>query len=264
MTERNATWQKRVSLTSYQRLIMKSASLLFLLLTAIMLVSCKNDEEGSLTIHFAAEYEGMPLEMFETKAHSSGDQLQFVHLSLLASDLWLEHISDSHKLKDIELVDMSFDDPSSALEGFTLHIDQIPANAYQGLRFGIGVPADLNAREPSDFGSTSPLSKNGYYWSAWESYIFMKIEGRFDNAGDGNFDTAFAYHTGSDDLYRILTTPIPITIENGENTEITVFIDYKDLLDGIDIRSNPQNHNPQDSIQIARIVNNLGNAISIQ
>jgi len=226
-------------------------------------VACKDDEKGNLTIHFKALYDGQPLSMFNTKPFTNPEQLQFTHLSFLVSDLALVDQSNTVDLDDIELVDLSFDDVNDADLGYIIQFKDIDARNYSGIKFGIGVPADLNAKTPSEFPSNHPLSKTGYYWEAWSSYIFTKIEGHIDTLGIGDFTTGFAYHTGTDDLYLPLEAPVPITIEDGKNKVIEIVIDYKEVLDGINIKANPQNHNPADSIQIAQIVENLSHAITL-
>jgi hypothetical protein len=244
---------------------MKIFTFLFLLISAFLLGSCHKDDKGSLTLRFIARVDADPLVMFEPHSFIDEYDLQFTHLSMLISDLQLSDNGDPEFLSDIELVDMSFEDVAAASQGFEVHFDDIPAATYDEISFGIGVPPDVNSKTPADFPSSSPLSKTGYYWIPWSSYIFMKTEGRIDTALPGDFETAFAYHTGSDHLYRILESGsgFPITIEDGKDTEISIVIDYALLLEGIDIASKPQNHNPEDSIQIGKIVNNLQNAITL-
>ena len=116
---------------------------------------------------------------------------------------------------------------------------------------------------PSDFSSSSPLSKTGYYWDAWQSYIFSKTEGRLDTVGNGLPELGFALHVGSDALYRVLQAPIPLTIEDGKSLNVDVIVDYRLLLQGIDIKSNPQNHSPSDVTNITALVNNMANAFSL-
>ncbi len=235
--------------------------LFFILLISI--ASCKEDKGGSLTLHFKAYYDGQPLPMFLSKPFTGLQQLQFTHLSMMVSDLTLLDQTNKVSLKDVELVDLSFDDVSSADVGYSINIANLPAKNYSGLSFGIGVPQDMNAKKPADFPSSSPLSNSSYYWVAWDSFIFMKTEGRIDTIGNGSFDTGFAFHTGTDNLYRVFETNIPIAIEDGKNKDIEIHLDYKKVLEGIDIKSNPQNHNPKDSIQIRMLVQNLGNALTL-
>ncbi len=242
---------------------MKIQVLCLSVLLLIGINSCKKDTGGTLTLHFKALYDGQSLPMFVTKPYTNPEQLQFTHLSFLVSDLVLLDQSSKVNLKDVELVDLSFDDANTADGGYTISIDNLPAKNYSGLSFGIGVPADMNVKKPADYPSSSPLSNSSYYWVAWDSFIFMKTEGRIDTIGNGSFDTGFAFHTGTDNLYRIVEANIPILIEDGKNKQIDIDLDYKKVLDGIDIKSNPQNHNPKDSLQIKVLVQNLSGALTL-
>ena len=241
-------------------------SLLFLLssLFLVGLISCKkDDEQGSVTIRFKAVYDGQPLKTFETLPYDDGQQLQFTHLSMYIADLALQSGSGSEVLDDIELINLSFDNTNDASEGYVITIGDVPAKAYTGIRFGVGVPQDLNAMQPPDFPSSNPLSNTGYYWLAWNSYIFSKTEGRLDSLGNGNLDLGFALHTGSDPLYAGLEAAIPITIEDGKEKVIEIVLDYKILLQGLDIKGNPQNHNPDDIANIEALVNHYGDAFTL-
>ena len=234
-------------------------SILFLLVVA----GCDKDRDGSLTLNFKGEYDQDPLVMFDE--HLLGTlPLRFSHLSMYISDIELLKDGGSQHLSDIELIDLSYNDVTTATAGTSIQFDNIPADSYTGLRFSIGVPADLNEQLPADFPSTNPLSRTGYYWQAWQSYIFMKIEGSIETGLAGNFETPFSYHTGTDELYRTFEVTIPaFNISDGQNEEVNVHFDYNDMFEGVDIISNPQNHNPQDSVQINRIVNNLQSGINI-
>lgn len=221
--------------------------------------SCKNDDpaEGSLTIHFKPVYEGQPLTTLSSRPFENGQQLQIGLISMLISDIQLYENGTDEYLDDVELVDLSFDNAQDAEAGYILTLQGIPASSYDGIKFGIGVPPDVNAKVPADFPSSNPLSKTGYYWPSWDSYIFMKTEGHLDTLGNGVFDLGFSIHTGTDALYRSLEAPIPLVIEDGKETELNVIIDYKKLLAGLDIKSMPQNHSPSDTILIQAMMNNL-------
>ncbi len=244
---------------------MQIIRILFLITMIISIGSCKKDEAGSLTLHFLASMDGTPLEMFKPYSFIESNDIQFTHLSMLVSDLKLLTPTGSQFLKDVELVDLSFDDITAASGGYSVHIGNIPADTYSGITFGIGVPHDINTKNPSDFASGNPLSKTSYFWLAWESYIFMKTEGRIDTDLPGDFETSFAYHTGTDDLYTILVleSGFPLTIIDGQDTELSIVFDYGKILEGIDIEANPQNHNPEDTVQINKIVNNLQSSITL-
>lgn len=238
--------------------------LLLIALLSISIIACKDDDkEGTLKLHFKAVYDGTPLRTFETYPFNGAEQIEFSLLSMYISDLRLYNQSGEKHLHDIELVDIGFDTPQAAADGYTLVLDQVPAGTYDGILFSIGVPADENIKKPADFPSSSPLSKTGYYWSAWESYIFMKTEGRLDTLGNDNFEVGFAMHTGSDDLFRTMDGPVTLSIEDGKQTDLTIVFDYKKLLEGVDIKHYPQNHTPQDTVQIKKLVNNFPSSITL-
>ncbi len=245
----------------------KHMRLFFLLAITTCVVgfsSCKEDNpEGTLTLHFKAVYDGQPLQTFTTHPFEGIQQIQFTHLSMMVADLQLVNGSSVKDLDDIELVDLSFDNLAAAEAGYTLTIRNVTAGSYDGINFGLGVPPDLNQKKPADFSSGSPLSKTGYYWVAWNSYIFSKTEGRLDTLGNGALDLGFAMHTGSDALYRAGQGTLPIVIEEGKTTNMNILLDYKNLLQGVDIKSHPQNHTQSDTSEILKIVNNYGTSITL-
>lgn len=246
-------------LQKYSKWLMAAA-----VVPVLFLSSCKDDEEGTLIVRFLAEYDGLPVTTFAIQPFDAPQRILFTHASFFASDIALLYGSNQNVVRDMELVDLSFDTEADAEAGYAITLTGVRAGTYSGFAFGVGVPADLNDDQPSDFPSSNPLSKVSYYWDAWDSYIFMKTEGRLDTLGTGSLDLGFALHTGSDPLYTVLTAQTPIQITDGGATEIHVVIDYKDLLSGLDIKSNPQNHNPSDTLVIQGLIQNLPSAVSLR
>lgn len=245
---------------------MKHLNFIFFSLLIVGLVSCKDDPaatEGTVSIHFKAVYDDQPLQMFNTRPFENGQSLEFTHLSMIISDLELLRQGSAELLDEAEIVNLTYDNTTAAEAGYTLTISGVPTGAYDGIRFGVGVPADVNVKKPADFPSSNPLSNTAYYWTPWNSYIFMKTEGRLDTLGNGTTDLGFALHTGSDALYSVLEANIPLIIEDGIETNLDVVIDYKKVLQGVDIKANPQNHSPDDISTITAIVNNLAIAFSL-
>lgn len=237
---------------------------IFLLGILAALPACQKEEEGTLIVRFLAAYDGQPLTTFTIHPFDSPQRISFTHMSFFASDLTLGDGQDREILKDVELVNLSAEDILAAQEGFALTFRGVKAGVYNGFSFGMGVPPDLNADQPADYSSSNPLSKTSYYWGAWNSYIFMKTEGRLDTTGSGNLGLGFALHTGTDPLYRVLKAETPIEIVNGGATEIHLVLDYKTLLSGIGLKETPQNHNPSDTLAIQQLIKNLPSAVSLQ
>ena len=245
---------------------MKLLNFIFFSLLILGLASCNDDPadtEGTVTIHFKAVYDDIPLQMFNNRPFENGQTLEFTHLSMIISDLELLKQGSPELLDEVEIVNLTFDNTTAAEAGYTLTISGVPTGTYDGMRFGVGVPEDVNAKKPADFPSGNPLSNTAYYWTPWSSYIFMKTEGRLDTIGNGTTDLGFALHTGSDALYNILEANIPLTVQDGLETNLDIVIDYKKVLQGVDIKANPQNHSPDDISTITAIVNNLAIAFSL-
>ncbi|MBL0005741.1 MAG: hypothetical protein IPP25_00755 [Saprospiraceae bacterium] len=245
---------------------MKLLNFIFFSLLILGLASCNDDPadtKGTVTLHFKAVYDDIPLQMFNNRPFENGQTLEFTHLSMIISDLELLKQGSPELLDEVEIVNLTFDNTTAAEAGYTLTISGVPTGTYDGMRFGVGVPADVNAKKPADFSSGNPLSNTAYYWTPWSSYIFMKTEGRLDTIGNGTTDLGFALHTGSDALYNILEANIPLTVQDGLETTMDIVIDYKKVLQGVDIKANPQNHSPDDISTITAIVNNLAIAFSL-
>ena len=231
---------------------MKLLNFIFFSLLILGLASCNDDPadtKGTVTLHFKAVYDDIPLQMFNNRPFENGQTLEFTHLSMIISDLELLKQGSPELLDEVEIVNLTFDNTTAAEAGYTLTIS--------------GVPTDVNAKKPADFPSGNPLSNTAYYWTPWSSYIFMKTEGRLDTIGNGTTDLGFALHTGSDALYNILEANIPLTVQDGLETNMDIVIDYKKVLQGVDIKANPQNHSPDDISTITAIVNNLAIAFSL-
>jgi len=210
--------------------------LLFLsLLVIIMFSSCKKDN-GSFELTFTTKTQSGNLVLFENFDLADGTQLNLNKLQFYISDLRLLSDGGEVQLTDVNLVSFNtHSDASTAALGETLTFNDIPQGEYSGIKFGIGVNTDLNAKSPTYYAGLEEetvLSSPADYWSNWESYVFTKIEGYFDRngngtAGGGDDDEELTYHTGTDELYREKTINSTITVPEGGtfNLPLTVDID---------------------------------------
>jgi hypothetical protein len=250
--------------------------ILLTLLVGFVFSACKK-EDGSLSLTFKPEYDGAPLVMFEEKSFNDFRAIKFSAVNFFLSDVKLEKDGVVTELGDISLVDMSASSLAGAEAGATIFFDDIEPGDYDRLTFGIGVPDDLNNKEPGDFSSDHPLSNGGFYWMNWNSYIFSKTEGTMDTVGNGTFDLGWLVHTGSAvdslgninfDAYRSFSTPNMISVKEDATTDVNFRVDYKVMLqeNGIpfDLHIKPRNHNPNDTARLKVFVNNYSNAISIE
>ena len=126
----------------------------------------------------------------------------------------------------------------------------------------IGLSEEQNASVPSDYSSSNPLSKSSEYWLAWNSYIFVKFEGFFDADGDGEPETGFNLHLGSDAASR----PIARNSDDSDG-EISLIIDLMDVFDNgqiYDIRTNPNIHSLEQMPLAEFLMDNLASSLRLE
>lgn len=229
-------------------------------LTLSAFYSCQDDgddevKDGTLKLTFKAVYDGEPAVVnSEEYEYFDGKKLKLATLNLFVSKPTLSmDQQNAEELTDIFFVDFSQANRTAqgAQDGISYTWELAPGE-YNTLNMGLGVSSDLNALLPTDYPTDHPLNEFGSqaYWTPWNSFIFSKIEGRYDKDGDNSFATGFAYHIGSDNMYREKETNGNFTIKAEEETEWVITIDYRQVLgdpaEYIDIEQFPAFHSPQD------------------
>lgn len=237
---------------------------MFVLMT-LLLGACK--DTGSLEVKFIATYDDAPLVLGENFAYEDY-QLQFQKSDFFVSELALTSGSEITEVKDVDFVDFTSNNFTleNAENGFSLIYSEIPEGNYDGIRFGIGVPSTQNATVPADYNSEHVLSTGGFYWEAWNSFIFAKLEGKYEDQL-GTFNNPFLFHTGTDDMFRTSEGQINIDISEDNTTVVEITIDHKKLLEEqsgqyYDIQNNAANHDPLEPGPLLMLVNNYSKAIS--
>ena len=247
--------------------------LLFSFIILLSISGCKKDEEttGAVEIKIQLQYEGLPYVQSEVIQYNDDIQLFFSRLSFFISDANIVSTGNqSILLTELDywrIAEAQFDS-NSAEAGFSKRFDNIPTGSYNQLEFSIGVPPEMNAQAPSDFDSNSPLSDFSEYWEAWESFVFVKVEGKADSAGDGSFDTGLAFHIGGDQSYRRLNGNINLEVLEDEVAQISLIIDLKKMFETdsgmFDVLATPRLHT-EELISVAQqLLNQLVSGFLIQ
>ena len=254
---------------------MKNVLLIGISALLLALAGCDGTSEpnrgpsSTVTITFKALYNGQPLEKFKNYDYDTY-QVQFSRFNTFMSNIALLDGNAEVPVSTIEWVDFTPDlAPNDFAVEVPVTIQNVPDGEYTGLRLGYGVPPNLNAKQPKDFVSTHPLSRENEYWLGWGSYIFNKIEGTVDLDKNGVSDGGLIYHCGSDAVYRSYVFNQPIKIEPG--AKITVEFDLKDLMvingTWLDLHDS-YNHitsNDVNDVVIAKILmDNFGNATTVK
>ena len=222
---------------------------------------------GTLNLNFRLQYDGQTMLMYEN--YSYPEPLFPFSISLLSFYISNITIVDGNEEKEIlEIERIRFnenqDNLASAEAGVTLSIPLIEPGNYSTIRFGIGVPPDLNAKSPVDFPQNHPLFFSGEYWDSWNSYIFFKIEGKADTDNNSTQETNLALHAGSDDAFREKEFITNLTITAQQSTTLNFVIEVKDIFDNdgsvYDLISTPQIHSINQSNQVSQLADNLKKA----
>lgn len=228
--------------------------------------------DGQLTLSFKGHFDDDNLKMFTADyPYEDNMKLRFQLFQFYISDVALLKTDnangDSLQLIDVELVSFkNIQSDAAADKGVTFTLKDIPPGTYKGIKFGLGVSADLNAVGPSSYTPPHPLDDN--YWSWAKGYVFTKIEGNADLDNSGKFATKLTFHCGENEFYRkkILFTDIEINAKNNTNLDLSVDLRRvlaKSAAEYLDFRKVTQDHTTDRSIA-KFIADNLQEAVKVQ
>ena len=188
----------------------------FLFIGMIALTSCKKDDEGEIMtkINFKLMHkvDGQDLELDKIKyQNAAGNSYSVINLKYFVSSFVL-HKSTGEKivLSDVHYVDIS-DSSTLSFSPETV----IPNGDYNQISFVFG----LNETENTDGRFPNP-PLNAMEWPVplGGGYHYMKLEGKYDNAGQiTNYNT----HTGATNgtPYHVeVSLPVSFTLSGTEST----------------------------------------------
>jgi hypothetical protein len=252
---------------------MKNLLFLMIAFAAFSFTACDEDDEtpmeettGALELNFTLKYQDAPLVYFDDYYYEDSLLMGVSRVNMFFSNFF----ADDQLVKDVFFADFNEVSTSDlAAEGITLRIDDLPTGSYSNLSFGVGVPEDMNEKEPADFPADHPLSRVSEYWAGWSSYIFAKYEGNLDLTDDGARETGFTFHTGGEGMYRNLSYDRPFTIDEDELTEIRFEIELKEIFrlgpdEFLNLREIQGAHNEGDIDVMSSLSDNYSNAIRLR
>lgn len=257
---------------------MKNILILLTVACFLLAASCGKEttepiDTAKINFSFKATYDGEPLVLNQQTYDYQGNLIRFSKINFYLSNVVAVNDDGETELSEIQFIDLTptHSTADGANEGQMMTFAKVPVGAYNQLRFGIGVPADLNRTNPSDYSTSHPLGadNSGEYWEAWDSYIFAKIEGQYDQTGDGIIDgedISFAYHTGMDRVYAPIELDNRISLNAGETTDLIFELDVRQLFaqprgDLFDLEP----HDPNSQIEeMIIIMNNFKKALQLK
>lgn len=190
---------------------------------------------GAINLSFRATFGGETLVMNSQVYDYVGKQVRFTKISFYLANFRLINQDQELEVSDIEFIDITTTHLSetSAEKGTTIEFSNVPIGDYTGLKFGIGVPENLNETTPLDYPANHPLSAEVEYSKDWDSYIFAKIEGQYNEDGSGLFgedDILFAYHPVMNRVFQEIELNNSKELKTDETMNINFELDVKQLL----------------------------------
>ena len=246
---------------------MKKSNIYFVLFLVLILTSCKKSENQKATVDLNFQTANSTIFYTFLEEFTNGDGIK-IRIEVL--QFYISNIRFVNK-KGKEIVAQEIALIKCDLNGWGMAQIKVPAGDYTSLRFGIGVPKEMNEKTPADFTQVNhPLnSSQNTYWGMNSMYRFVMIDGRYDIEGDGVVDGAFSYHTGYEDCYREVEFVHDFSFDRkGEYSE-TIAIDVSKLFFAsgsvVDVVSESNFHGDFAEIALAiRLSDNFARSLSIK
>jgi hypothetical protein len=197
------------------------------LLAAALALPARDVAPGQrLAVTINPQFNGEPLAFDAlTNRLASGQMISVTRLDFLLSNIALRQADGGW----LGLTNwFAYVSPREGRTGFELN--NIPAGRYVRLRFQVGVPAEINHRDPADYRAQHPLNPNlnGLHWNWQGGYVFLALEGRW-RQGDGE-ESGYAYHVATDRL--LITVAIPVALELTADQEIALALNVDRIFSG--------------------------------
>lgn len=201
---------------------------------------CKGDpppepepDPTELTVEVVLMNNGESIALQDEFFDSEGNHVRLLALKFYLADISLKQSDGTyHEVSEIELFDFKpLDESVNTPQWERGYTYEVPAGDYTAIRFGLGVPGELNGMDPAGYGNEEALSiYSNMYWSWASMYRFVILEAQMDSLGGVNFDHDLIFHTGLDELYRAdIELPVAFNVEEGTASTIQIGIDWNTL-----------------------------------
>lgn len=227
-----------------------------------------NDVPGTLRLDIGATWEGTPYALGDVATDYAGHLVQLQNLQAYISRIELRNKSGewigNERKDEVNLVDFKSEFPRI--------VEPFPAGQYDAIRFGLGLPPDINGQvTPADYPNDHPLSVEGsagMFWTWLTGYIFFKYEGRVSPVGSEILSEPLAYHCGTNDSYRVVTLELEQDVWIWGQTLQAMQLQFDAAralyaTEPIDVIAYPVTHNgPGDTLAFA-LMDNLASAWTV-
>jgi len=246
---------------------MKNMRIIFFTGIVLFAFSCKKNEKqkADVSLNFQTVFSGADYSFLNEFTNGDGIKIRLELLQFYISNVRFVKKNGREVLaEDIALVKCD-------LNGSGIADIKIPAGDYTSLRFGIGVPKEMNESDPSEFNEPDhPLNvTQNTYWGMNAMYRFLMLDGRYDIEGDGIMDGVFSYHTGYNESYREVELIHDFSFDRKGNYSQIISIDVSKLFyvpgNIVDVVNESDFHGELTALDIAlRMSDNFAASLSIQ
>jgi hypothetical protein len=168
-------------------------------LATLALSGCRDASTATLQVGFDVVWNGQAYAVGDVALDDQGREVLLERLECYVSDFAVHDVDEGWVAVDtVARIDFSLPNPRAFLD-----LVGCDDRSIDGLRMGLGVPADRNTDvDPASYSDPEhPLGfkgSAGMHWGWAAGYIFSVYEGRLQT----DPLTPFAYHTGDDTCFR--------------------------------------------------------------
>jgi len=177
---------------------------------------------ADLRVDFLPEFNGSPL-VFDSPANQTADgqKISVTRLDCLLSDIALRRADGTWIGKNDWFAFIGARDDKT---NFTL--ENIPAGNYDRVRFHIGLEPAINHGDAAQWPAGHPLNPevNGLYWGWSREYVFLALEGGWQNGGERS---GYSYHLTTDG--KLMTIELPVTLDLNSGRELQISLDVSNI-----------------------------------
>jgi len=242
---------------------------------SVVLLSCSSDNNpaveneadfGNMSITFRTSVGDEPLEMDNVFYQKNGNEsFNIMELKYIISNIVLIDEDGNEFVYPQE--DSYFLINEEAQVTKSIVLENIDANQYTSIRFGVGVDqSNYPLNGVNNFVPTA--DDQGMTWSWSAGYIFFKMEGRYTSPS--NLEKNFLFHMGShgtsQDNYREVSLNFlqPLAVREVDQPELTIELDLLKVFDSdyaLELRE--KDDIQVDPVNAPKIAENLTNAFEI-
>lgn len=176
---------------------------------------------GELRLEFEPRLEGEKLILGERYSIDGERDLNVSRLDFIVSGFALKPKGEDWMEASSSLVGLVRTDRSQ----LTVDLGSVPAGDYEGLRFVVGVPAELNNSDPALYPAAHALHPvtSGLHWGWTGGYVFMALEGGITRRGGEQ--GGFSYHLANEGNQTQVELPVSFSTRRQQTLQVPLEVE---------------------------------------